>query len=456
MSVANDKFGRSTDNKMRLSAFLLGDSNYHVAGWRHPDAVTDAGTNIARWVEFARILEAAKFDMLFVADMVGVYGMDKPDVLSRSANIERFEPLTLLSALSMVTERLGLVGTCATTFVEPYGLARSLASLDLISEGRAGWNVVTGANPEDAFNFSKSTHVPSAERYARGSEFVDVVTALWGSVDPKAFIRDKQSGVYVDPDGLRSINHQGRFFSVKGPLSVVPSLQGRPILVQAGQSEDGRTLASRVADVIFTAHTSIESAQAFYKDIKFRMTQIGRDPASVKIMPGVAVTVGRTAAEAEAKRAELDGLMDPLVGLARLQLNLPGIDLSQYDLDEPFPDLQSNDMRVDAPLSFTAIARRGNLTLREVAIRAGISKAHWSITGTPKQVVDELEHWFCNDAADGFNLLPASVPTSIQDFVELVLPELRRRGLFRKEYEGRTLRENLGISVPAFQKVKEL
>ncbi|NIJ09626.1 FMN-dependent oxidoreductase (nitrilotriacetate monooxygenase family) [Sphingomonas vulcanisoli] len=438
----------SRTDKMKFAVFMSGDSNYHVAGWRHPEAAVDAGISLERWIRFARLLEDAKFDALFLADGPGIIGFDNKESLRGSSKSERFEPFTLLSALATVTTRLGLIATGTTTYNEPYNLARVVASLDLMSGGRAGWNVVTGGNAEDGKNFSLNTHVPSIERYARGEEFVDIALGLFDSIEPDAFVRDKVTGQYADPDKLHAIDHVGKYYSVKGPLSVLPSPQGRPIIVQAGQSEEGRALAARVADVIFTATFSFEAACAFYADLKARALAFGRPPEAVKIMPGVAITVGRTEAEVNEKEQQLNQFIDLDVALQYLRVFLGGIDLSQYPLDEPAPDFASNTARASSGATFNAIAQAERLTLRQLALRVAASRFHLALRGTPVQIADTLEKWFRGGAADGFNLLPNFVPGSIEDVAELLLPELRRRGLFREEYEGTTLRENLGLERP--------
>jgi N-acetyl-S-(2-succino)cysteine monooxygenase len=433
--------------QLKLSVFMIGDSNYHLGGWRHPEAVADAGANISRWLEFARLLEDARFDMLFLADSAGVIGFDDKKSLAGTAKLERFEPFTLLSALSVVTTHLGLVATGTTTYTDPYNLARVVASLDLMSGGRAGWNVVTGGVPEDARQFGLDRIVPAEERYKRGEEFVDVVMALWASIEPDAFRRDKISGVYCDVGKLHAIDHFGQYYSVRGPLSVQPSPQGRPIIVQAGQSEEGRALASRVADVVFSSGATLHAGKAFYSDIKRRALEWGRDPSGVKVLPGVTVTVASTDEEAEAKERELFELIDIDVALRHLSLYLGDADLSKYKLDDPAPEFAANAARKGSAESFNAISRNGGLTLRQLAQRSASSRLHLSVKGTPEKIADTLETWFRENAADGFNLLPNMVPGSIVDFIDLVLPELRRRNLFRDHYEGQTLRENLGLSL---------
>jgi FMN-dependent oxidoreductase (nitrilotriacetate monooxygenase family) len=434
--------------KMKFAVFLMADSNYHIAGWRHPDAYVDAGSNIQRWIEFARIMERGKLDMLFVADVIGVQGVHNPEGLRYNPTIDKFEPFTLLAALSSVTSNIGLVATAATTYNEPYNVARTLASLDHLTGGRAGWNLVTGGSYEDAANFSQAQHQAHGDRYERGEEFVDVVCGLWGSYDPDAFPRDKASGRYVDPDKVHVLGHSGKYFQVKGPLSVGRPPQGYPVIVQAGTSEPARKLSARVADVVFTAQSSFDDAKAFYADVKGRLQQHGRHPDDLKIMPGVAMYIGKSQQEAEDKQEELNALIPISVAVSRLSRMLGGVDLSGYALDEPMPEIQSNTARVSTPLNYVRLAKRDNLTLRQVAMRSAAGKDHWTLVGTPKTIADELERWFVEKAADGFNLLPPHVPGALNEFVDLVVPELQRRGLFRTEYEGAMLRQNLGVPFP--------
>jgi FMN-dependent oxidoreductase (nitrilotriacetate monooxygenase family) len=436
------------NGKMKFAVFLMADSNYHIAGWRHPDAYVDAGSNIQRWIEFAKTLERGKLDMLFVADVIGVPGVHNPESLRYASTVDKFEPFTLLAALSSVTHRLGLVATSATAYNEPYNVARTLASLDHLTGGRAGWNLVTGGSYEDAANFSQPVHAAHGDRYERGEEFVDVVRGLWDSYDHDAFPRDKASGRYVDPAKVHVLNHTGKYFSVKGPLSVGRPPQGYPVIVQAGTSEPARKLSARVADVVFTAQSSIDDAKAFYADVKGRMQQHGRHPDDLKVMPGVAMYIGGSQQEAEDKCEALNALIPIEVAVSRLSRMLGGVDLSGYALDEPMPEVQGNAARMSTPLNYVRLARRDNLTLRQVAMRSAAGKDHWTLIGTPQTIADELERWFVEKAADGFNLLPPHVPGAINEFVDRVVPELQRRGLFRTDYEGATLRENLGVPFP--------
>jgi len=427
---------------------MHGNSNYHMAGWRHPDAYTDIAENIGRWTELARMMERGKLDMLFIADSVGIYGVGNPELLAYRDAIQKFEPFTALAALSALTKNIGLVATCHTTYTDPYTAARMFASLDHLSGGRAGWNFVTGGNREGALNYSRETHMDHADRYDRAEEFADVVLGLWDSFEEDAFPRDKASGRFLDPSKMHILNHKGKHFSVKGPLSSARSPQGRPVLIQAGASEPGKQLTARIADVMFTSQYSFEQARAFYADVKTRMQKFGRSPDELKIMPGVSIYIGRSAEEAEEKFQELNDLVPIEVALASFSEMLGGIGFSGYALDEPLPDLSGNSARMSAPPSYVKLARQENLTLRQTAKRAVAGRAHFMVKGTVKQVVDELEHWFTGGAADGFNLLPQWLPGALNDFVDKIVPELQRRGLFRTEYEGATLRENLGLAIP--------
>lgn len=433
-----------TKKQMKLSAFVAGSGSYHQAGWRHPDGNPRYGEDFNLCVELARKAEAAKLDMLLVADLISLQNLDQPEIFAHSSDAIHFEPMTWLAAVTAHTRHLGLVGTIATSYLPPYDVARLTASLDLISGGRGGWNIVTGISPDDARQYADQEHPPQEERYAKGEEFVDVVLKLWGSVEPNLCVYDKENGVFADPNKVHRINHEGKYFKVAGPLSVGPSAQGRPVTVQAGQSEEGRRLASRVGELIFTAQSTFEQAKAFRDDIRRRVADWGRNPDHVKILPGAAIIVGETRQEAEDKWAAINELVDFRPAMRRLQMALKWVDLSQYDLDAPFPEMPPEAV-VSRGMHHVEAARREGLTLREVLIRSSASNAHLSLRGSVKDVADQLEHWFEGGACDGFNLMPSVMPASLDDVFEQVLPELRRRGLFRTEYEGTTFRENLGI-----------
>jgi FMN-dependent oxidoreductase (nitrilotriacetate monooxygenase family) len=437
--------------QFKLGAFLL-NTGHHVAAWRHPDAWAGNGLNFAQYRQLAQTAERAKFDMVFLADGVAVRRDDKNlDALSRHGQIVHFEPLTLLSALSAVTEHIGLVATASTTYNEPYHIARKFASLDYLSGGRAGWNVVTSASEAEAHNFNRDYHMEHALRYERAREFLRVTKGLWDSWDDDAFIRDKESGVYFDPDKLHVLNHKDKHFSVRGPLNVARPPQGYPVIVQAGASDDGRDFAASTAEVIFTAQQTIEEAQAFYADIKGRLANYGRSPDHLKIMPGVFPVIGETEAEAKAKYDQLQDLIHPKVGLSLLSGNIGGFDLSDYPLDGPLPDLPETNLNKSRQKLVTDLARREKLTIRQLYQRIAGARGHRTIWGTPGQIADQLEEWFVKDAADGFNIMPPYLPDGLNAFVEQVIPILQHRGLFRTEYEGRTLRENLGLPRPVNQ-----
>ncbi|HKX80332.1 MAG TPA: LLM class flavin-dependent oxidoreductase [Novosphingobium sp.] len=446
------KNDRLTRDKMKLSLFA---SHYHLAGWRHPNAYSNMSSDIQPWIDVAQKLERAKFDMLFVADAASLSYFDTPQAFERSSGGGRFAPIVLCSALAMVTTHLGLVSTMSTSYAQPYDVARELASLDLLSKGRAGWNVVTGSVAADAKQYGDAEAVRRPERYARGEEFVDVALALWGSIEPGAFPQNRETGIFADLKKVHAIAHHGKYYSVSGPLSVSPSPQGRPVLVQAGQSQDGRDFASRIAEVIFTAWSEFDMAKRFYDDIKSRAAARGRDPGSIKILPGVRIIVGRTAAEAREKEEYLNSLLDMELCRRRAVSSIAeggaGIDLGKYPLDTPFSDLpdevtKSVKGRAENHL---AMALKYNLTLRDIIIRAATNNAHFTVSGTASDIVDQMEYWFEGGAADGFNVMCGYLPDSLDDVIEFVIPELQRRGLFRHEYEGRTLRENLGVPMAA-------
>ncbi len=428
--------------QIKLGAFCGG--SYHQAGWRHPQSRADFAPDIRQWVDLARRLEAAKFDMLFVADTASPSNAENPEVFRYLSAGDNLEPMTLLAALSAHTSRLGLAGTIATSYRPPYDAAREVLSLDVISGGRAAWNIVTGISPDDAAQYADQSFPPLDERYARGDEFVDVVLKLWASIEPGAYVRDKAGGIYKDLSKIHLIDHAGKYYRVRGPLKGVPSPQGRPLLIQAGQSPDGRAMASRVAEAIFTAQSTFEEARAFRDDIRARAAAWGRDPEHVKVMPGALVLVGESRQEAADKWGELEELIDLRAAMASLQLALKGYDLSGHDLDAPFPDVPPESV-VSRGRNHVEAARREGLTLRQVLIRSSGSNAHFAAIGTVADVADQLQHWFEDGACDGFNFLPAVNPLSFGDVMDRVVPELRRRGLCRTDYEGTTLREHLGI-----------
>jgi FMN-dependent oxidoreductase (nitrilotriacetate monooxygenase family) len=432
--------------QMKLGAFLM-ETGHHVAAWRHPDGVPDGGLNLPLYVQLARAAEAAHFDAIFVADSVAA---NVGHASHRVARSDRFEPITLLSALSAVTRHLGLIATVTTSYNEPYHIARKFASLDHLSGGRAGWNMVTSDNPAEAGNFGRETHFSHAERYERAREFHHVVTGLWDSWDDDAFVRDQERGIYYEPDKVRVLGHRGKHFSVAGPLNTARPPQGWPVVVQAGASPAGRELAAQTADVVFTAHPTLQSAQSFYADIKDRLPQYGRGADDLKIMPGLSVIVGRTQEEADERHAQLQALIHPEAGLSLLARMIGNFDLSAYPLDGPLPELPLTDSGQQSRQKLlSSLANTEHLTIRQLYLRIATGRGHFTVTGTARTVADAMQEWFERDAADGFNVMPADLPNGLLDFCSLVVPELQRRGLFRTAYEGHTLRENLGLKRPA-------
>ena len=431
--------------QLHLGAFMRPVS-IHTAGWRYPGAYPDANFNIHHLVRFAKTLERGRFDAFFMADHLAVLNMPMP-ALKRSATVTSFDPMILLPALAMVTERLGLIATGSTTFDEPYHVARRFASLDHLSGGRAGWNIVTTSNPDAALNFGREEHMVHGDRYRRAREFFDVVTGLWDSWADDAFVRDVESGVFFDPAKLHVLGHKGEFLSVRGPLNVARPVQGWPVIVQAGASEAGRQLAAETAEVVFSGGGALADAQAFYADVKGRMAALGRDRDHLKILPGAFVVVGGTAAEARAKKDRLDSLVHPDSGVASLSVAL-GHDASGFDLDGPLPDIPESNASKSGRQRVVDMARREKLTVRQLAQRVGGSFGILEMVGTPAAIADQMEEWLVTEASDGFNVMFPYLPGGLDDFVDQVVPELQRRGLFRREYEGRTLRENLGLPRP--------
>lgn len=431
------------DGKMRLglSMRFLG---YHIAAWRHPDVPAAGAIDFNYFLASAKKAEAAKLDMIFFADGIGVRASDEPKgSLARDSKNAELEPLTLLSALGACTSNIGLVATASTTYNEPFHIARKYASIDHISGGRAGWNVVTSWSQQEAWNFSRDEHMGYEQRYERADEFVEVVRKLWDSWEDDAFVRDKQSGVFYDEAKLHTPHHKGKHFSVRGPLNSARTPQGRPIIVQAGANEAGREIAAKNADVVYSSSHEMKAAKEYYDDVKGRMAKYGRTPDQLLIMPGLTPYVGKTRQEAQDKFDQLQELIHPLSGLAILYSTLG--DLSGYDLDGPVPDLGSQRVRSIAQ-NLLAMADRDKLSIRALYKRMAAGNSGWLLIGTAEEIVDEMQAWFEGGAADGFNICPATLPQGIDDLTELILPELRRRGLFRTEYEAATLRGNLGLS----------
>ena len=430
---------------LKFGVFLL-PSGQHTSAWRLPEARPGAGVDFPYIVDLARRCEDAKLDFIFLADVDGLVQHDW-EAVSRDAAAFQFEPMTLLSALAATTSRIGLVGSVSTEYNQPYHVARKFSSLETISGGRAGWNIVTSVWPHVAANFGKDDHRVHDDRYQRAEEFIEVVTGLWDSWGDGAIVNDKDSGRFIDIGKLHVLDHDGRFFASSGPLTLPRSPQGHPVLVQAGSSEPGRELAAASAEVIFTAQNDIEMAREFYADVKARLARHGRAPDSLKVMPGMMPIVGRTAEEAQAKFDRLAAFLDPALALSYVS-RFTDTDLTGVGLDDPLPDIGAIDGHTSRKNLIVRKARERNMTLRQVYEWFAVSRGHFLSVGTPGQIADDLEQWFSAGAADGFNLLFANLPADLDDFAELVLPELVRRGLFRTDYEGTTLRETLGLARP--------
>jgi alkanesulfonate monooxygenase len=432
---------------MKLGLFLAGPGQ-HIAAWRDPATDSNAGQSLRHYVQLTQLAERAKFDFVFNADTQATFGPDDINVWKRNMVAHRIEPITLLGALASVTEHIGLIATATTTYLEPFHVARMFASLDQLSGGRSGWNLVTSSAATEALNFSHASHAAHDDRYARAAEFVQVMLGLWDTFEDDAFVLDKKAGLFFDPAKLHMLNHKGKHFQVRGPLMMRRSPQGHPVIVHAGQSEAGRTLAGQYAEVVFSVEQDIDKAREFYADLKSRATRYGRPPGSVLIMPGVLAVVGRSKAEAEEKYERLQALIHPELGVAMLSEML-GTDISSYPLDGPLPDVPLTNSQQGRQKVIIEMARRENLTIRQLYKRVSGARAHRTICGTAADIADSLEHWYTSGAADGFNILNLTFPAGFVDFADLVVPELQRRKLFRNEYEGRTLRENLGLPRPA-------
>ncbi len=434
----------SKTRQLHLNAFLR-NVGQHEAAWRLPETRISSVTDIDHYRNLARIAERGKLDAIFFADhpVLKDRAQDRP--------WDALDPFTLIAALSGVTERIGLVATASTTYNDPYGLARRFATLDHVSKGRAAWNAVTTANADAAANFSLGHHPDPDARYQRATEFLDVVNRLWDSWDDDAIIGDKDAGVFVDPDGIHRLDHHGRHFDVAGPLEVPRSPQGRPVVFQAGSSEPGKDLAARFAEAIFTAQPVLDEAQAFYADVKTRVRNFGRDPDNVLILPGLSFFIGGTEEEAQRLRNQFEDLTLPTYGLAQLK-RVTGIDYSAHSLDDivhvPARGNGASDQKSRHDLVHRLTATE-TVTLRQLLRRLSAGRGHRIATGTPDQIADTIIEWFENGAADGFNLIPPALPTSLEAFVDQVIPVLQRRGVFRTEYEGTTLRQHLGLERPA-------
>ena len=427
--------------EMHFGVFVLGTGN-HSAGWRYEGAAT-SNNDLSVIQEIARQAERGKFDLVFVSDGLAMDPGDHPSFVCR------FEPTSLISALSASTTHVGLGATVSTTFGEPYHVARTFASIDLISRGRAAWNVVTTSGGRAALNFSREEHMVHDLRYERAEEFVDVVKGLWDCWEDGAIVADKATGTYLDPTKVRPLDHKGRFFQVKGPMSISRSPQGHPVIIQAGGSGPGLELAARTADVVFSVVQELSSAKSAYRDLKTRMAKYGRTPEQITVLPGVMPIIGRTETEARDKLSRLQSWLTPTNALTLVTSRI-GYDVSGFPLDGPVPAPPTGGNSQAFSRVLYEHARRENMTLRDLYNLTAAARGHWVLCGTPKRIADTLEEWFVEEAADGFNVLPPYFPGALADFVDLVVPELQARGLFRREYEGKTLRDHFGLPrVPA-------
>ncbi|MCH4249100.1 MAG: LLM class flavin-dependent oxidoreductase [Acinetobacter populi] len=437
-----------TDSKrqIKLGAFLQ-SVGHHLAAWRHPDVNPKNATRLEHLKHLAQIAERGKFDAIFFADGLGWPQID-PQLLAKGAPTYFWEPLTVLSAIAQVTKNIGLISTISTSYLPPFHLARLFASLDHLSGGRAGWNLVTSGTDFEANNFNLETQTSHLERYQKAREYVDVVKGLWDSLDDDAYLFDQDSGNFFEPEKLHYLNHRGQYFSVAGPLQSARPVQGYPVIVQAGSSEDGKNLAAQTAEIVFTAQQTFEGAKAFYQDIKQRVAKAGRDPDAVKVMPGIMPVIAETRELAQQKFDYLQSLIDPEIGISLLSAFIGNIDLSQYSIDDPVPDFPTTEGWQSRQQLILEVAKRENLTIRQLYQKVAGARGHRILIGTAEDIADELQYLFEQGAADGFNILPPTFPQDLTIFVDQVVPILQQRGLYRTEYEGHTLREHLGLVRP--------
>ncbi len=437
-----------TDKMLRLALFLF--PGYHFGAWRLPDAIPEVDLGIEHYVRAAQLAEEGKMDAIFFEDQAAIprsnnilkgdtYGAASPRGI-------HFDPSMLLPALAMTTKHLGLVATSTTTFNEPYNLARRFASLDFISGGRAGWNLVTSFNENEAQNFGLDSHIDHATRYERASEFFDVVAGLWEGWEKGALTRDKESGTYFDVTKMHFLEHEGKFFKVRGPLTMDRSPQVRPVIFQAGASEPGRELAARTTDAIFTQQPNVAAGRSFREDIRRRAVRFGRDPDKIKVLPGVTPIVGKTDQEAQDLRGRMRDLIPEDLAIGWLMQNAGGLDFRKFDLNGPLPDLPETNAGKSMRANIIDVARRGNLSIIETARYFSEGGGQPKLVGSPTTIADTMQEWLEGEACDGFLVTPPYFPGGVENFVRLVIPELQRRGIFRKEYSGRHLRDHLGVT----------
>ncbi|MFF2018421.1 LLM class flavin-dependent oxidoreductase [Paenibacillus sp. NPDC058177] len=431
------------DEQLHLGAFIYYSGHHHY-GWRHPESGAKGLFDFKFYKRLAQTAERGKFDMMFLADLLYVRGVE-------DAASGMLEPVQLLAALSTVTEQLGLTATVSTTYNEPYNVARKFASLDHLSEGRAGWNIVTSQLDVEAYNYGKDKHPEHGLRYEMAREFVEVVTRLWDTWEDDALIIDRKAGIFADGAKVKEVEYKGQWYSTKGALNVPRPPQGYPVLIQAGSSAPGQDFAAAFGEVIFTAQQSLEAAQAFYASVKGKLVANGRQPDSIKIMPGLSPIIGATEEEAQQKYKELQDLIPSsvIVGALSTMLNF---DLSGYPIDGELPDIPdpveaTNGMKSRVQLIMD-MARKERLSIQDLGGRLIGARGHMQFVGTYGQLADFMQHWFQEYGCDGFNIMPPVLPGNLDEFVDHVVPLLQERGLFRREYAGSTLREHLGLERP--------
>lgn len=437
---------QSNGKQMHLFAMPMG-SGAHVASWRHPLAAGNAPPSLAYFLELGRIAERGLFDAVFFADAQGYRQTPGKDASSRLSMVT-LDPVTMLGAVAAMTSRVGLVATLSTSYNEPYSVARRMATLDILSEGRAGWNVVTSQSENEAHNFGRDAHYGHGDRYARAEEFVDVTRGLWDTWDDDAVLKDTESGRYFDPDKVSALRHAGAHFRVEGPLTTGRPPQGHPVIVQAGSSPQGLDLAAAQADAVFTSHPTRESAIAFYQDLKGRVARAGRDPESLRILTAIQPTIADSEQEAQAISDELDALIDPDLALAQLGMQFGGFDFKPFDPDGPLPAVPANNASQGSQKRIIDYAQSAGLSLIQVARYVSAGRTSRTVAGTGEQVADLLTDWFAAGAADGFVISAAIAPLMFDRFVDHVVPVLQQRGVFRTQYEGTTLRDHLGVGRP--------
>ncbi|MEK9929372.1 MAG: LLM class flavin-dependent oxidoreductase [Rhodospirillaceae bacterium] len=437
----------STKRKLHFNAFMR-PATIHTGGWRYPGGFPDANFNLNHIIRFIQKLEEGKFDTFFMADHLALLNMPI-EALKRSATPTSFEPMTLLSALAMVTKKIGLVATSSTTYDAPYHVARRFASLDHISGGRSGWNIVTTANPNASRNFGIEFQMEHDERYSRAREFFDVVTGLWDSWEDDAFVRNQKTGIFFDTEKMHILNHQGKYLKSRGPLNIARPIQGWPVIVQAGASNAGRQLAAETAEIVFTSQPTIDHAREFYSDVKGRMKQIGRNPRHMHILPACMVIIANSLEEAKERRAKLDSLVHFESAIASLSIAL-GTDASVFDPDGMLPDIPETNAGQSSREKAIRIAKEEGLTVQQLAQRIG-GHSSLCLMGPPELVADQMEEWLSTGGADGFTIQFPYLPQGLDDFVEKLVPILQKRGIYREDYEGNTLRENLGLPRPENQ-----